>query len=123
MVGVLHAHILPQANEVESKIFWHKMYEIPFLPHTLPNHYFSTNREGDYHRYSAEIASGEKRKAVAEKAEAAYKAASELAGSLAPSHPVRLGLALNYSVFQYEILENKEAACNHAKVHFHLVTN
>jgi len=99
VVALLNTHVLPQAKEVESKIFWHKM-------------------EGDYHRYSAEIASGEKRKEVADRAEKAYRAASELAGSLAPSHPVRLGLALNYSVFQYEILENKEAACNHAKEAF-----
>jgi len=99
VVALLSTHVLPHTKDAESKVFWQKM-------------------EGDYHRYAAEIASGDKRKEVGEKAEHAYKAASELAGSLPASHPIRLGLALNYSVFQYEISGNKEAACALAKEAF-----
>ena len=34
---------------------------------------------------------------------------------LPPTHPIRLGLALNYSVFYYEIKNNPEKACELAK--------
>ena len=34
------------------------------------------------------------------------------------THPIRLGLALNYSVFYYEILNSPEIACKFAKKAF-----
>ena len=59
---------------------------------------------GDYHRYLAEFATGDKRKDSADKSLEAYKAASDVAVTeLPPTHPIRLGLALNFSVFYYGI--------------------
>lgn len=49
----------------------------------------------------------------------AYKAATEVAQTdLAPTHPIRLGLALNFSVFYYEILNSPDQACHLAKTAF-----
>jgi 14-3-3 protein epsilon len=76
-------------------------------------------RKGDYHRYLAEFAVGDKRKTSADKSLDAYKAATEVAAqNLAPTHPIRLGLALNFSVFYYEILNSPDQACQLAKQAF-----
>ena len=49
----------------------------------------------------------------------AYKNATEVAQTdLAPTHPIRLGLALNFSVFYYEILNSPDQACHLAKQAF-----
>lgn len=77
------------------------------------------NRKGDYHRYLAEFAIGDRRKASADASLEAYKAATEVAQTdLAPTHPIRLGLALNFSVFYYEILNSPDQACHLAKLAF-----
>lgn len=76
-------------------------------------------RKGDYHRYLAEFAVGDRRKTSADKSLEAYKSATEIASSdLAPTHPIRLGLALNFSVFYYEILNSPDQACQLAKQAF-----
>lgn len=71
---------------------------------------------GDYHRYLAEFKSSEEKKEEAEKTFSAYKSAQEIAlAGLAPTHPIRLGLALNFSVFYYEIENSPNQACYLAK--------
>jgi len=51
----------------------------------------------------------------ADKAEEAYKKAYEEAQGMPSTHPIRLGLALNYSVFHYEIQNKPDEACKLAK--------
>jgi hypothetical protein len=49
----------------------------------------------------------------------AYKSAQDIAlTDLPPTHPIRLGLALNFSVFYYEILNSPDRACHLAKQAF-----
>ncbi|AQK87091.1 14-3-3-like protein GF14 nu [Zea mays] len=49
----------------------------------------------------------------------AYKAAQDIAlAELASTHPIRLGLALNFSVFYYEIMNSPDKACNLARQAF-----
>ncbi|CAG8510371.1 2578_t:CDS:2, partial [Racocetra fulgida] len=64
-------------------------------------------------------ATGDRRNQSADKSLDAYKAASDVAVTeLAPTHPIRLGLALNFSVFYYEILNSPDRACHLAKQAF-----
>ena len=63
--------------------------------------------KGDYWRYIAEYASGAEHKAAADGALEAYKDASTAANKeLSTTHPIRLGLALNFSVFHYEVMND-----------------
>ncbi|PON70035.1 14-3-3 protein [Trema orientale] len=65
---------------------------------------------------SGDSKTGAERKEAAESTLTAYKAAQDIANAeLAPTHPIRLGLALNFSVFYYEILNSPDRACNLAK--------
>jgi 14-3-3 protein epsilon len=80
---------------------------------------FYLKMKGDYYRYLAEFASGDDQSKYAQEAHDAYGAASKIAKeNLQPSHPIRLGLALNFSVFFYEVFRNPDAACNLAKEAF-----
>ena len=67
----------------------------------------------------AEFSTGDVRKNAAEKSLDAYKAANDIAVTdLPPTHPIRLGLALNFSVFYYEIMNSPDRACQLAKQAF-----
>lgn len=74
-----------------------------------------SNRKGDYYRYQAEISDDPGRKEDARKA---YSEAEEECKVLPCTSPIRLGLALNYSVFHYEILRDSDKACKVAKKAF-----
>jgi 14-3-3 protein epsilon len=97
LMNLLQLNLIPAAASDEAKIFYFKM-------------------KGDYHRYHAEVAAGDHEKLAAEEA---YSQAWKLAEtSLKNTHPVRLGLALNFSVFYYEILKQPEKGCQLAKQAF-----
>lgn len=72
---------------------------------------------GDYYRYLAEFNSNNTE--YKKKASAKYEQALALAKDyLKPTHPTRLGLALNASVCYYEIMEQSDKACKLAKEAF-----
>lgn len=80
---------------------------------------FFLKMKGDYYRYLAEVASKESKDSVVEQADGAYKQAFEISEkSLKSTNPIRLGLALNYSVFHYEIRSEPTEACQLAKKAF-----
>jgi len=100
ILKLLDSHLVPSSTAAESKVFYLKM-------------------KGDYHRYLAEFKTGTETKESAESTMVAYKAAQDIAlAELAPTHPIRLGLALNFSVFYYDILNSPDKACNLAKQAF-----
>jgi len=99
ILNVLDKNLIASSQVAESKVFYNKM-------------------KGDYHRYLAESTTGESRQASAEKALEAYKAASEISLELLPTDPIRLGLALNFSVFYYEIMNSPDNAIQLAKQAF-----
>jgi len=100
ILQVLDKNLISSSQSSESKVFYYKM-------------------KGDYYRYLAEFRAGDARKQASENAHEAYKSASEIASKdLAPTHPIRLGLALNFSVFYYEIMNSPDKACQLAKQAF-----
>lgn len=75
--------------------------------------------KGDYYRYLAEVAAGDDKKGIVDQSQQAYQEAFEISKKeMQPTHPIRLGLAFNFSVFYYEILNSPEKACSLAKTAF-----
>ena len=68
---------------------------------------------GDYYRYIAETASGEKLEQAKNEALKAYSEAQKI--NLPPCNSIKLGLALNFSVFKYEVMADKKKACEFAE--------
>ncbi|KAJ9671460.1 hypothetical protein PVL29_025257 [Vitis rotundifolia] len=100
IMTVIDEHLIPASTAGESTVFYYKM-------------------KGDYYRYLAEFKTANERKEAADQSLKAYQTASTTAESdLSPTHPIRLGLALNFSVFYYEIMNSPERACHLAKQAF-----
>ncbi|XDV35316.1 hypothetical protein PO909_005287 [Leuciscus waleckii] len=100
VLGLLEKYLIPNASQAESKVFYLKM-------------------KGDYYRYLSEVAAGESKKTTVDNSQKAYQDAFEISKKeMQPTHPIRLGLALNFSVFYYEILNTPEQACSLAKTAF-----
>lgn len=97
ILALLKDHLIKNSKEDEANVFYYKM-------------------QGDYYRYIAEFARSAEKEEAATKARNSYEEAYKIASNgLDATHPIRLGLALNYSVFYYEILSEREKACDMAK--------
>jgi hypothetical protein len=68
---------------------------------------------GDYYRYIAETAQGDKLESVKNEALKAYAEAQKI--TLPPCNSIKLGLALNFSVFYYEVMKDQKKACELAE--------
>ncbi|KAH9708046.1 14-3-3-like protein GF14 iota [Citrus sinensis] len=100
ILTIIDKHLIPSSTSGEATVFYYKM-------------------KGDYYRYLAEFKVDQERKEAAEQSLKGYEAASATANKDLPStHPIRLGLALNFSVFYYEIMNSPERACHLAKQAF-----
>ncbi|XP_062858393.1 tyrosine 3-monooxygenase/tryptophan 5-monooxygenase activation protein, theta polypeptide a [Trichomycterus rosablanca] len=100
VLGLLSKYLIENSTNAESKVFYLKM-------------------KGDYYRYLAEVASGDDKKDTITNSQGAYQDAFDISKKeMQPTHPIRLGLALNFSVFYYEILNSPEQACTLAKQAF-----
>ena len=71
--------------------------------------------KGDYFRYLVEVSTGEKREGFVAQSKEAYEDAMKEAKQLHITHPIKLGLYLNFSVFFYEIMKENHKACELAK--------
>jgi len=89
-------HLIPKAGDSEAKVFYHKM-------------------KADYYRYIAENVEGEKKKSYSDSSMKSYQEAMDASKDLNISNPIRLGLALNFSVFYYEVFNDQDTACKIAK--------
>merc|ERR1712087_1028104 len=99
ILNLLDSNLIKDTLLAEPKVFYQKM-------------------KADYYRYLAEFADGETKSEHSVKAKESYSAATNAACGLAPTHPIRLGLALNFSVFMYEVQGNHQDACTLAKQAF-----
>lgn len=98
-LALLDEHLIGTTN-AEDKVFYLKM-------------------KADYCRYLAEFSEAQQKSEAAEDARKMYAAAQTIAEtSLLVTHPLRLGLALNFSVFLYDVLQLKDEACNTARSAF-----
>jgi len=97
ILDLLDHHLIPSTSDSEAKVFYYKM-------------------QGDYLRYISEFAKASEKDNAAQQSKNSYEEAHKIAErDLEATHPIRLGLALNFSVFYYEILQEREKACDMAK--------
>ncbi|KAI0043729.1 14-3-3 protein [Auriscalpium vulgare] len=97
LLDMLKNELVPAAGVGEERVFYYKM-------------------QGDYYRYVTEFSTRPPHAAYATRSLDAYTAAYKHAvGTLAPWHPTRLGLALNFAVFFRDVRASPERACHLAK--------
>ena len=114
VLGMLDSTLIPAARPGDETVFYYKMYN--HLLHQSVSLLICVHRKGDYLRYLAELGRGDIKEEYAIASLDAYKLAYKLAmNTLEPTHPTRLGLALNFSVYFRDVLNSPERACHLAK--------
>jgi len=134
VMNVIDNHLIPHATENESKVFYYKMkgdyyrYKAEFTTDEARKEAAQKSLEG--YQTALNIAlygnaegkkseSQQEEKKEEEKGEKGKKDKKKKEdGSLRSTNPIRLGLALNFSVFYYEILNEQNKACDLAKKAF-----
>jgi 14-3-3 protein epsilon len=97
LIELINASLLTKADDPEARVFYEKI-------------------KADYWRYICETREGEERAKYAAQTKQAYERALEIAkNEIPPYKPASLGIMLNYSVFLYEILGQKEQAIDLAR--------
>lgn len=105
--SLIEAELVKLCNEVTAFID-DKMLPLSKNPN---NEIYFKKMKGDYLRYLAEFMDEEDCTDIVRHALKAYEAAEKLAkNNLPPTHPLRLGLLLNLSVFYYEVLQEPGTA-------------
>lgn len=95
-------------HSAHSKINSLKMYQTTQKKNKKHTHSYSHKTTQNRCSWSDE--------GVIEDSQKAYQEAFDISKSkMQPTHPIRLGLALNFSVFYYEIINSPARACHLAK--------
>ncbi len=97
IIKIVKDKCLGLAVDNESKAFFQKMI-------------------GDYYRYVSESAAESTLEEVKKGALQGYLEANKLSKDLNACNPIRLGLALNFSVFYYEVMNDHKKACELGEV-------
>lgn len=98
VLGLLN--VIKGAEEAESRVFYLKM-------------------KGDYYCYLAKVATGDNKKHIIDSAQSTYQEAMDISKKeMLPTNPICLCLALNFSVYHYEIANSPEETTSLAKTTF-----
>ena len=90
--AILDKYLIPNSQDPETKVLYMKI-------------------KADYYRYHCEFAEGDEFEEAKNNALKIYKEAYDIAlKDINIYNSIRLGLALNYSVFKYEIMDSKNEA-------------
>jgi 14-3-3 protein epsilon len=92
IINMINNDAMKSLSDAEGKAFFLKMV-------------------GDYYRYMAESAQAEVLTQARDGALEHYKKADTAAKELQACNPIKLGLALNFSVFYYEVMQDNKLAC------------
>ncbi|KAL6187773.1 hypothetical protein ACLB2K_039168 [Fragaria x ananassa] len=111
ILTVIDKHLIPSSSSGEATVFYYKIlmcYSIRVLGKVTITGTLLSSR----------LTRTEKRQLNSHSRDMRHAASATANTDLPSTHPIRLGLALNFSVFYYEIMNSPERACHLAKQAF-----